>query len=177
MIDVLKERKKKGNKVLFRPNDEIFSPLNLLLEKASHREVILWALDLAEEDVKVLSQKYPCDNRAKNAFNAAEIWSRGQIKMREAQRAILDCHAAAKEISSASDIALYHAVGQACSTVHTAGHAMGFPVYDLTAAVVENFENCLEIAIQKTQRYIEKLHYVLNNPQLQNREWACFLNG
>ena len=80
MIDVLKERKKKGNKVLFRPNDEIFSQLNLLLEKASHREVVLWALDLAEEDVKVLSQKYPCDNRAKNAFNAAELWSRGQIK-------------------------------------------------------------------------------------------------
>ena len=31
--------------------------------------------------------------------------------------------------------ALCHAVGQACGTVHTAGHAMGYPVYELTAIV------------------------------------------
>lgn len=52
-----------------------------------------------------------------------------------AQRKILDCHGFAKEIDNKEDIATVHAVGQACSVVHTAGHAMGYPIYDLTSFV------------------------------------------
>ena len=55
--------------------------------------------------------------------------------MRYAQRKILDCHAFAKEAGCKEDVALCHAVGQACSVVHTAGHAIGYPAYDLTAII------------------------------------------
>ena len=76
----------------------------------------------------------PGDRRPRAALDAAWLWARGRLKMPVAQRAILDCHAMAKEVAAA-DAALCHAVGQACGTVHTAGHAMGYPVYELTAIV------------------------------------------
>ena len=60
-----------------------------------------------------------------------------------AKKAILDCHAAAKELSSLADIAHYHAVGQACGTVLANGHAIGYPIYDLTSIVRKyGIENC-----------------------------------
>ena len=36
-----------------------------------------------------------------------------------AKKAILECHAMAKELTDIADIALCHAIGQACSVVHT----------------------------------------------------------
>ena len=77
----------------------------------------------------------PGDRRPRAALDAAWLWARGRLKMPVAQRAILDCHAMAKDVTTAADAALCHAVGQACGTVHTAGHAMGYPVYELTALV------------------------------------------
>ena len=77
----------------------------------------------------------PGDRRPRAALDAAWLWARGRLKMHVAQRAILDCHAMAKDVTTAADAALCHAVGQACGTVHTAGHAMGYPVYELTAIV------------------------------------------
>ena len=50
--------------------------------------------------------------------------------MPQAKAAILACHALAREWDSPEDIALCHAVGQGCSVVHTAGHAMGYPIYE-----------------------------------------------
>lgn len=57
--------------------------------------------------------------------------------MPASKRAIIGCHALAKELSSAADIARCHTVGQACATVHAKGHAIGFPIYDLTAMIRE----------------------------------------
>ena len=62
-------------------------------------------------------------------------WAAGELKMRPAQRSILRCHALAKELPSPADIAACHAVAQACSVVHTPGHALGYPIYDLTSLV------------------------------------------
>ena len=59
--------------------------------------------------------KYPGEYRPRNALRAAEDWAAGRIKMPIAQREILTCHALARELSIAEDIALCHAVGQACS--------------------------------------------------------------
>ena len=50
-----------------------------------------------------------------------------------AKRAILDVHAMAKLMDDPVDAALCHAVGQGCSCVHTPKHALGLPVYELTA--------------------------------------------
>ena len=55
--------------------------------------------------------------------------------MRQAQQAILAAHAMAKEVPSPADAALCHAVGQACGAVHVETHAIGLPMYELTAIV------------------------------------------
>ena len=46
-----------------------------------------------------------------------------------ARHAILQAHAVAKVMEFLEDIALCHAIGQACGATYTK-HAMGFPIYD-----------------------------------------------
>lgn len=55
--------------------------------------------------------------------------------MPAARRAILAAHAAAKETADPVSIALCHAIGQACGTVHVETHAIGLAMYELTALV------------------------------------------
>ena len=133
--DLAFARLKRKNRLLFLPNDPFLQELALALGGQDRRTVILWALGLAAESVAQLEARHPGDRRPRAALDAAWLWARGRLKMPVAQRAILDCHAMAKEVTTAADAALCHAVGQACGTVHTAGHAMGFPVYELTAIV------------------------------------------
>lgn len=93
-----------------------------------------------------------------------------------AKRAILDCHAVAKEISSTADIARCHAIGQACATVHTKGHAVGYPIYDLTALIRENgIENCDEMIQGRINFYVEQLLYWKENYRDNFNRWASFL--
>lgn len=95
-----------------------------------------------------------------------------------AKRAILDCHAAAKELSSAADISRCHAVGQACGTVHANGHAIGFPIYDLTAMIRETgLEKCDERINARIDYYIERLHYWKENHIHGDLHWADFIQG
>lgn len=132
---ILAKRIKARKQILFSKNDEMFIPLILLINELPRKAVILWALELASETVKLLEIKYPQEKRSKIALSLTQKWASGEVKMPIAKRAILDCHAVAKEITSASDIARYHAIGQTCGTVHTKGHAIGLPIYDLTAII------------------------------------------
>jgi hypothetical protein len=70
---------------------------------------MLWALDLAETTVNTLKARYTDETRPQTALDASRAWVAGEVKMRQTQRAILDCHAFAKEIASPEDIALRHA--------------------------------------------------------------------
>ena len=60
----------------------------------------------------------------------------------------------------AEDAALCHAVAQACSVVHTPRHALGYPVYELTARVIrsgfEGFEDDVE---RRVSEYADRLAY------------------
>ena len=134
-LDEVRIRLKKRNQVLFTKDTEFLQDLTMLFRDQSHRTMVLWALDLAAESVAKLEEKYPDEPRPKEALEAARAWAAGMIKMRLAQRKILDCHAFAKGIDSREDIALCHAIGQACAVVHTAGHAIGYPMYDLSAII------------------------------------------
>ena len=124
-IEDVKKRLKDGNQILFTRDSQYLQDLMLLFEDRDRRILVLWALDLAGESAGKLEEKYPGERRPAEAVTAARDWSRGKMKMRQAQRKILDCHAFAKEIDSREDIAVCHAVGQACAVVHSAGHAAG----------------------------------------------------
>lgn len=117
----------------------------------------LWAFDFAYGSIVKLKDKYPEENRPGEALETARDWAFGKVKMRLAQRKILDCHAFAKEIENKEDIAICHSIGQACAVVHTAGHAIGYPIYDLTALIYKlGIENCKEAVEKRKQEYIER---------------------
>lgn len=167
-------RFKRHYKILFRPQDALFSELNKQLCFASHRAIVLWAFGFAEEIANELAQSYPNEPRPQETIACARLWACGKIKMPQARRAILACHALAKEISLPKDIALCHALGQACSTVHSAGHAMGLPLYELTA-IVHRFgvSQCEEAIRRRVREYSERLADATRAQS--GGEWATFL--
>jgi len=150
--------------------------LDILLNKMPRKAVILWALELAEETVNLFETKYILEKRPRTAIVMTRKWVLGKIKMSVAKRAILDCHAVAKEINSVINIARCHAIGQACGTAHTTSHAIGFIIYDLTALVLENnLENCDEIIQKRINYFIKKIIYWKENYMNFSNQWASFL--
>ncbi len=169
-------RLKRKNQVLFAKDSAYLQDLLDLFRHQDHRVMALWAFDLAEESVQQLEEKYPDEKRPKEALEAARDWASGKIKMRTAQRKILDCHAFAKTIGSQEDIAICHAVGQACAVVHTAGHAIGYPVYDLTSIIYRlGIEKCTEAVEARKGEYIHKLLYWHEHLNEYSGEWAAFM--
>ena len=95
--------------------------------------------------------------------------------MRQAQREILNCHALAKELTVQEDRARCHAIAQACSVVHTQGHAMGFPIYDLTAIVLHyGLEDCRMQVEKRVAAYEETLARWQRATPDPFRPWAAF---
>ncbi len=157
-LQEVQARLKRRNQALFSKHSDYLQDLLLLFQEQDHRTMALWAFDFAGETVGRLEEKYPDETRPREALEAARAWAAGAVKMRFAQRKILDCHAFAKEISCKEDIAMCHAVGQACAVVHTAGHAIGYPIYDLTAIVYrEGIEHCAAAVEKRKQAYLDRL--------------------
>ena len=167
---------KRHNQILFSKESLLLDSLRHLTDQANRRVLILWALELAEETVLQLTEKYPEDLRPREAIAASRAWATGEIKMPLAKRAILNCHAMAKELTDPADVARCHAVGQACSVVHTAGHALGYPMYELTAIVLEHgLENCRDAAEQRVMYYEQRLRYWMEHEKTCQVNWAGFL--
>ena len=172
----VKVRVKRKNAILFTKDYSLLAPLLSLAEGANRRALILWALDLAEEITLQLEKSYPTDPRPRQALDAARAWATGYIKMPLARCAILDCHAMAKELDSPADAARCHAVAQACSVVHTSGHALGLPIYELTALVMEHgLDNCHDAVESRASHYVNLLRYWLEQEPQTELPWAGFL--
>lgn len=175
-LDEAAARLKRKNQVLFAKDSEYLQDLTLLFQGQNHRVITLWAFDFATESIAKLEEKYPREQRPREAFAAAQDWAAGKIKMRWAQRKILDCHAFAKEIEEKEDIAVCHAIGQACAVVHTVGHAIGYPIYDLTAVIYRlGIENCAEAVEKRKQDYIDRLFYWNAHCGDYKIAWAPFM--
>ena len=175
-IDEVSLKVKKKNQVLFAKDSEYLQDLTMLFQNQTHRVMALWAFDLAAESIARLEAKYPEEKRPGEALEAARDWAAGKIKMRMAQRKILDCHAFAKEIDCKEDIAMCHAIGQACAVVHTVGHAIGYPIYDLTSIIYRlGIENCVQTVELRKQEYIEKLFYWNEHVCDYKGTWADFM--
>lgn len=174
----IQKRIRAGRKILFSREDDCLRSLQLLIDACSRKAVVCWALELAGETAGLLDRQYPGDHRAGTAVAQTWRWARGEIKMPEAKKAILACHAAAKECPSPEDSSLFHAVAQACSTVHTKGHAMGYPIYELTALArrlgPENRPVRLE---QRVEHYRRRLLYWNGAYETLPGPWAAFLSG
>lgn len=175
-INEVQKRIKNKNQVLFSKDSVFLEDLKSLFREQNHRAMVLWTLDFAEESVEALRAKYPNETRPQEALEAAQDWAEGKIKMREAQRKILDCHAFAKEIDCKEDIATCHAIGQACAVVHTAGHAIGYPIYDLTSIVYKHgIEDCRSAIENRKCDYVDRLQFWNEHAEDYKGDWAEFL--
>lgn len=176
-LDEVNEKIKRKNQILFSKDSLILQELDLFIMNQSRKAVTLWALKLAEETALLLSEKYPNEKRPYEAYKWSKMWAQGEIKMPMAKRKILDCHALAKELENKEDCALCHAVGQACSVVHTVRHAMGYPIYELTSIVYRlGADNCKEAVEKRVNEYTEKLLKISENHLFDNINWADFIN-
>ena len=172
----VKAKAKRKNQILFSKGSLLLTDLCQLIAQANRRALLLWALELAEKTAQELAEKYPEDHRPREAIGASRAWAAGETKMPIVKRAILNCHAMAKVLESPADIARCHAVGQACSVVHTAGHALGYPMYDLTAIVLElGLDNCGDAVEHRVRYYEQRLHYWVEHEKSCSQNWASFL--
>ena len=172
----VKAKAKRKNQILFSKDSLLLTDLRQLIAQANRRALILWALELAEETARELAEKYPEDPRPREAIAASRAWASGEIKMPIAKQAILNCHAMAKELADPIDIARCHAVGQACSVVHTAGHALGYPMYELTAIVLEHgLETCRNAVERRADYFEQRLRYWAEYEKSCSQDWTRFL--
>jgi hypothetical protein len=147
----------------------------MLMEGASHRALVLWALDCASGTLAAFEAERPGEARPRLALKQSAAWARGEIKMPEARRAILDAHAAAKDAGDRRLSALAHAIGQACATVHTGAHAPGLAFYELTAVRLEAGGDWEEAVARRIECYVERLLYWREHADDPGRAWAKFL--
>lgn len=163
MKEIISSRIKKKRQILFNRDDDVILGLSMIINDMPKEAVVSWALEMAKESLKVLEDKYPCDNRPQRAVTLTELWAKGELKMYEVKGAILECHKMAQDLDSPGDIARCHAIGQACSCMHTIRHAIGYPIYDLTALIRDNGINeCDELINKRIAYYEERLIYWKN---------------
>lgn len=148
----------------------------MMIQTSPRKAVILWALDQAEETVREIENKFPDTSCAREALASSRLWAQGSIKMPIARKTIIQCHAAVRSIDGKADIARFHSVGQACATVHTTKHAIGYPIYALTALIRDNgLDKCEELVSSKLADYRDRLLYWNQCYQDEAYQWASFL--
>jgi hypothetical protein len=175
-LDEVKAKLKRRNQILFGKDSLLLQELSLLISNSNRRSLTLWSLSLAEQIVKDFEHTHPDESIPRNTLIAAKAWAAGEIKMPVAKRAILDCHALAKEMTDPADSARCHAIAQGCSVVHTTGHALGLPIYELTAIVRElGVDHCKDAIEQRNRSYIDTLLYWQEHEADYEGSWAGFL--
>lgn len=175
-LDEVQIKIKRKNQILFSKDSTFLADLEKLLKYQNHRTLVLWSLELAEQSSHILKKRYPNENRLEYAVQMSKDWASGNGNITMAKQAILHAHAVAKEIHSLEDIAICHAIGQACSVVHTSKHALGFPIYELTS-IVRHFglSECKKILEDRKQYYVERINYWSNHYNDEHYTWAEFL--
>lgn len=172
----VRERMERRNQVLFSVSGLFLLELSQKMQLVGRQAMVLWALEMADETAALLARRYPNESRPRDAAKISRAWAAGKIKMPDARRAILAAHAVAKEIESPEDIALCHAVGQACAVVHTPRHAIGFPAYELTALVHRHgIDTCVSPIEARRRQYLERMDWWERNYHRYPGEWAVFL--
>jgi len=168
---------RKGNQILFSRNSACLQELLRIMEVQSHRTLVLWALDCAEVPLNRLAEHCPAENRPRQALYASRAWARGELKMPAAKRAILDAHASAKDMENPADAALCHAIGHAGATVHVETHAIGLPMYELTAIVIEcGYHEYQAVVAEKIKFYRERLSFWQEHTEKAGLPWLLFLD-
>ncbi len=166
-------KRRRGRAILFDSDSACLQGLLDLLAGHARLTVTRWALTAAEPLARRLAQQYPFDSRPADCLRLGWAWARGQVKLPQAKRAILALHAMAGEMSSPAEAACCHALAQACSTVHTPGHAKGLPFYELTGLALQYAEDFEGPVTRRIADYTALLLELAQSPA--PGPWAAFL--
>lgn len=160
---------KKPRKMLCDWNAPYVQSLIKTIETQSKTTLIIWAVDYCEGFILPLWRKYyPDDLRPQHAINAARDWLSGEIKFTQVRRAILECHAVAREAEGNPVAqAAARAIGQSTSTIHAPRHCMGLAFYGALAVAYEklgtqaNWTQIEEFGAQECGRMEDALHCIV----------------
>lgn len=158
-------------------------PLVKLVETQSKSTLAKWAVNYSQRVILPLWIKhYPHDLRPQNALNAAEEWLAGAVKLSQVKLAILQCHGAAREtLANPVAQAAARAIGQSASTIHSARHCMGLPLYGALAVAYDvlgidaSWEQLEQSAATECGRMLGALQVVAveNEPNPVKIDWKC----
>lgn len=173
----------KARKMLSNWEAPYIQSLMKLIETQSKTTLAAWAADYSEQVLLPLwSKHYPDDLRPKDALNAAREWLSGAIKLPQAKKIILECHAAARETDENPVAqAAARAIGQCASTIHSARHCIGLAFYGAVAVAYDRLgtnapwaqiEQC---AAGECGRMLDALDAVAvkNEPNPAKIDWKC----
>lgn len=120
--------------LLTRNSEEIYEIRNLI-EKQTHKTLVLWAIDCGEVALSLFENRISNDLRPRLALEAAKQWAKGEIKMPIAKKAAYDTHISASELQKTdpSACAAARALGHVIGTIHVETHALGVLFYTATA--------------------------------------------
>jgi hypothetical protein len=161
--------------------------LNDTIGKQDHRTLVLWALDTGKEILEIYNTAFPEDPRPTQALEAADAWSRGEIKMPLAKIAARETHEAARDAKSAKGmletddtkidaaVAAAHAMGQIIGVVHVATHSPAYAAYAVQAAVLRNFQGDQEKSLLEAASHLSARLAYWSSADKANRPWASFL--
>lgn len=168
------------NKILFTRDSPVLGDLARLLDEVDKKVAVLWALDLSGEIVVELDHKYPQIELFDQSLNLAYQWLQGMVKMPAAKKAILELHGLAKvfeqEPATMADGLKIRGLAHGLSSIHSKKHAIGLPVYFLSALVYlepEGYETAVKKAINA---YFDRLEYYRAHVGGFNVHWAKFLD-
>ncbi len=154
-----------------------------LIETQSKQTLANWAVDYAENMILPLWIKYfPGDMRPQNSIDAARHWLAGSIKLPQAKKMILECHAAARDAEAIPVAqAAARAIGQSASTIHSARHCIGLALYGTIALAYEQlgtdvpWREIEQYAAQECGRMEAALQRISidNEPNPAKISWRC----
>jgi hypothetical protein len=102
------------------------------LSRPLHYLLSAWAADCAEH-VLPLFGAHSSDDRPRRAVETARAWAAGGVRVGAAQKAAVASHAAARDATDPSAVAVARAAGHAAATAHFAEHSLGGALYALKA--------------------------------------------
>lgn len=101
----------------------------------SQKALAGWAIACAERVLPYFEDRFPDDQRPRNALKTLQTWiDTGVFGMAVIRKASLDSHAAARDVGEDNAArSAARAAGQAVATAHVAAHSVGAAIYALQA--------------------------------------------
>jgi hypothetical protein len=139
------------------------------LKKEQHFQLIIWACDCAEHVMPLYGKKI--DERLVTALEVAKAWTKGKASVGDARKASSGAHAAARESSNSTSVALARSVGHAVATAHMADHAPGAAEYALKAIAIKDRDINAERKWQDDQLPSEIKNLVISARKKKSKFW------